>query len=89
MLVPNSKDVKNASETPVIANIEDNIKVLSALSKMTPVVGFSPSNPVSKTYVDLGKKLAGEKKKKKKKSLFKRKKKDSKDKDAQEIVEES
>lgn len=50
-----SKDVSEASNVKVLAVIPDDIKVLSALSKMVPIVSFSPSNEVSHSY----KKLAG------------------------------
>lgn len=54
------KDISNASNVKVLASIDDDVKVLSSLSKMTPIVGFSPSNKVSKTYRKLAEKIIGE-----------------------------
>jgi len=70
-----SKDVSRASEEDVLATITDDIKVLSALAKMVPVVNYSPSNCVSQSFKKLAGKLIGEKYKK---SLFSKKKKEKK-----------
>jgi septum site-determining protein MinD len=68
-----NSDVSKASDIKVLASIVDDVKVLSALARMTPIVHFSPSNEVSHQYKRLAGDLIG---KKYKKSLFgKRKKK--------------
>ena len=60
-----SKEIGNASQVKVLASLPDEIKVLSALSKMTPVVIDSPKIEVSKLYKTLAGSLINEKPKKK------------------------
>ena len=50
-----SKDVSDASEVKVLANLPDSVKVLSATANMVPVVSFAPKEEISHLY----KKLAG------------------------------
>ncbi len=52
-----SRDVAKASEVKVLASLPENIKVLSSLSVMTPVVVKYPSQDVSKAYRDLASSL--------------------------------
>jgi len=70
-----SKDISDASDIKVLASIPDDVKVLSALSKMVPIVSFSPSHEVSVAYKSLAGVLIGEKYKRR---LFGRKKKEAK-----------
>lgn len=67
-----NSDVSKASDVKVLASIVDDVKVLSALAKMTPIVHFSPSNEVSRQYKKLAGDLIGESYKK---SIFGKKKK--------------
>jgi septum site-determining protein MinD len=55
-----SKDIANASDVKVLATIPDNVKVLSALSRMIPVVIDSPKQDVSLAYTKLAGSLIGE-----------------------------
>lgn len=54
------KDISSASGADILASIPDDVKVLSALSKMTPVTSFAPRHPVSKHYIKLASSLIGE-----------------------------
>ncbi|MBU2612597.1 MAG: AAA family ATPase [Nanoarchaeota archaeon] len=48
-----SRDISKASEVKVLAKIPENVKVLSALSQMIPIVVRYPSHEVSKSYKEL------------------------------------
>lgn len=61
------RDITNASDTKVLASLPENVKVLAAVSKMTPVVEFAPKEDISVAYKILAGSLIGEKYKK---SLF-------------------
>jgi septum site-determining protein MinD len=67
------RDIEDASGSKVLAIIPENFKVLSALSRMTPVVHNFPRQNVSVEYKKLAGSLVGEKPKRKR--LFGRKKK--------------
>lgn len=72
-----SKDIADASEVKVLANLPDSLKVLAATAKMTPVVNFAPKEDISHAYKKLAGSLVGESYKKssaKKKSKKKPKK---------------
>lgn len=67
-----ARDIANASDVSVLASLPNNIKVLAALSNMSPVVAFAPKQDISKAFKKLAGSLVGESTKKK---LFSRKKK--------------
>lgn len=65
-----SKDVADASEVKVLAKLPEDIKVLSALAQMMPVVVYSPRQDISKNYkvlaaslIDMPSKTSGKPKK--------------------------
>ena len=68
-----NKDISEASDVEILANIPDSLKVLSATSKMTPVVSFAPKDEASIVYKKLAGDLTGENPKKTKKSSTKKK----------------
>jgi len=76
------KDIAKASEVDVLASIPENIKALASLSKMVPVVSYSPAQDISKSLKELARKIIGEKKKSKfaklKEKITKSKKKEKK-----------
>lgn len=55
-----SSDISGASETKILASLPDDIKVLSALSKMVPVVSDSPKVEISHIFKKLAGSLVGE-----------------------------
>lgn len=65
------KDIESASNTKILSIVPHNVKVVSALSRMQPVVVNFPRQDVSIAYRDLAGSLIGEKRKKKR--LFKKK----------------
>lgn len=69
-----NKDISEASDVEILANIPDSLRVLSATSKMTPVVSFAPKDEASIAYKKLAGNLIGEKQKKAKKSTTNKKK---------------
>ncbi|MDA3836699.1 MAG: AAA family ATPase [Nanoarchaeota archaeon] len=77
------KDIESASGTKILAIIPHDVKVLSALSKMTPVVAHSPKQDVSVKIKDLAGSLVGVKKKRRASFFGKKKDKD------QDIVDEA
>jgi septum site-determining protein MinD len=70
------KDIEDASGVKVLSVVPENFKVMSALSRMQPIVANFPRQDVSKEYKKLAGNIVGEKptKKKKKKSTKKKKK---------------
>lgn len=77
------RDISKASEAKVLATIPNNIKVLSALSAMTPVVVKYPSQDVSKSFRDLASTLLGIPKKRSAVSKLKSKLKEKKKKESE------
>lgn len=67
-----AKDISEASEVSILARFPDNVKVLAALAKMTPVVVFAPNEDVSHEYKSLAGNLIGEKYQKSKLSKLKK-----------------
>lgn len=59
------RDVASASEVEVLGALPNSLKVLSATSKMIPVVLFAPKHDISHRYKKLAGSLVGEKYKKK------------------------
>jgi septum site-determining protein MinD len=55
-----SRDISNASGVKVLAVLPDNVKVLSSLSKMIPVVNDSPRQDVSLAYKKLASSIINE-----------------------------
>lgn len=60
------KDVEDASGVKILSVIPHNVKVVSALSRMQPVVVNFPRQDVSTSYKELAGSLIGEKKKRRK-----------------------
>lgn len=68
------RDIEEASGVKILEVVPHNVKVVSALSRMQPVVVNFPRQDVSISYKNLAGSLIGEKKKKKR--LFKKKEKE-------------
>jgi len=69
-----SRDISKASEIKVLASIPDDVKVLAALSKMTPMVHHAPKHEISQIYKKLAGSLIGEGTKRKRKAKSTKKK---------------
>lgn len=54
------KDIIGASDTEILASLEDDVKVLSALSKMVPVVSYAPKEKISQEFAKLAASLINE-----------------------------
>ena len=52
-------DIQNSTQTPVLASIRDDHKVLEALSKLVPITQLYPNSDVSKEYKKIAGVLAG------------------------------
>jgi len=59
-----TKDIKDASEAAILAKLPDDIRVMSSLSRMVPVVVDVPYRDISHRFKALAAYLAGEKYKK-------------------------
>jgi septum site-determining protein MinD len=63
-------DIEKVVNIPVIAELDDDIKMLEANSNFTPLVSFSPKNKNSKEYLKIASLISGEKIQKKDLNYF-------------------
>jgi septum site-determining protein MinD len=56
----NSKDIENTTKIPVIAQIDDENKIMISVSKFMPITHQFPKNKCSKEYIRLAKKISSE-----------------------------
>ncbi|MCF7910302.1 AAA family ATPase [Candidatus Pacearchaeota archaeon] len=54
------KDIRESSEVDVLASLPNNLNVLAAVSKMTPVVNYAPRQDISHAFKKLAGSLVGE-----------------------------